>query len=213
MVEERVPLRSGEVTVMRPREVNDLLSEEAFAREEFMPYWAELWASGVALADDVASRALRGRRVLELGCGLGLPSIAAARAGGRVTASDWSAEAVALFQRNASLNGVRARALVSAWNAPHALLEHAPWDLVLAADVLYERRNVRELLWLLPRLVDERGEVWIADPGRRTAPEFLERAERKWTRDTIASPHSGRVSIHRLRRRSAQPGSSVASAR
>ncbi|HYP47574.1 MAG TPA: hypothetical protein VEQ61_02950, partial [Thermoleophilaceae bacterium] len=79
MVEERVPLRSGEVSVMRPREVNDLLSEEAFEREEFMPYWAELWASGVALADDVASRALRGKRVLELGCGLGLPSIAAAR--------------------------------------------------------------------------------------------------------------------------------------
>ena len=86
-VEERVALPGGEVELTRPRDAEALLSEEAFEHEEFLPYWAELWTSGVALAHDSRRRSLRGARTLELGCGLALPSIAAARAGGRVLAT------------------------------------------------------------------------------------------------------------------------------
>src|SRR4051812_50149306 len=82
LVEEVVALPSAELRVLRPRDSEELLDEEAFDREEFLPYWAELWPSGVALARDVSSRSLRGARTLELGCGLGLPSMAAALAGG-----------------------------------------------------------------------------------------------------------------------------------
>ena len=90
IVAERIPLPGGEVELMRPPDAEALISEESFEHEEFLPYWAELWASAVALAHDVSIRSLRGKRTLELGCGLGLPSIAAARAGGRVLATDWS---------------------------------------------------------------------------------------------------------------------------
>src|SRR4051795_12338623 len=86
LVEEIVPIRGRDFSVMRPRDANALLNEEAFEHEEFLPYWAELWSSGRALADVVCGRALRGARVLELGCGLALPSLAAAAAGGRVVA-------------------------------------------------------------------------------------------------------------------------------
>ena len=55
------------------------------------------------------------------------------------------------------------------WTEPEALLARAPWDLVLASDVLYEPRNGEALLPLLPRLVDARGEIWLADPGRPPA--------------------------------------------
>jgi predicted nicotinamide N-methyase len=87
-VEERIALSVGEVALTRPRDSEALLTEEGFEKEEFLPYWAELWSSGVALAHDVAGRSLRGASVVELGCGLGLPSIAAALAGGRVLATD-----------------------------------------------------------------------------------------------------------------------------
>ena len=90
LVEESVPLGGGGAQVLRPRDAEALLDERAFEHEEFLPYWAELWPSGVALARRVAARALKGARVLELGCGLGLPSLAAALAGGRVLATDWS---------------------------------------------------------------------------------------------------------------------------
>src|SRR5262245_14598570 len=95
LVEEVVAIAGHDLALLRPRDAEALLSEEAFEREEFLPYWAELWPSALALARMVAARALRRARVLELGCGLGLPSLAAALAGGRVLATDWSPDAVA----------------------------------------------------------------------------------------------------------------------
>jgi predicted nicotinamide N-methyase len=195
LVEEIVALDSTELSVLRPRDSEELLDEEAFEHEEFLPYWAELWPSGVALARDVAVRSLRGARTLELGCGLGLPSLAAALAGGRVVASDWSSEAIALLAGNAQRSGAAVETLLCDWSRPEPLLERAPWQLVLASDVLYERRNVDALLALLPRLIDQRGEILLADPGRPNAEQFLAAADPLFARRTTTD---GRVSIHRL---------------
>jgi predicted nicotinamide N-methyase len=201
LIAERIGLPGGEVELMRPPDAEALLSEEAFEQEEFLPYWAELWASAVALAHDVSMRSLRGAPTLELGCGLGLPSIAAALAGGRVLATDWSPDAVSATAANAERNGVEVETLRCSWAEPEPLLERAPWPLVLASDVLYERRNVELLLDLLPRLVDENGLVLLADPGRVPAERFLAAApEHGWTVRSVASPRAERVLIHRLRR-------------
>jgi predicted nicotinamide N-methyase len=201
VIAERIPLPGAEVELMRPPDAEALISEESFEHEEFLPYWAELWASAVALAHDVSMRSLRGKRTLELGCGLGLPSIAAALAGGRVLATDWSPDAVRATAANADRNGVDLETLECSWAEPEAIVERAPWPLVLASDVLYERRNVELMLDLLPRLVDETGLVLLADPGRVPAERFLAAApEQGWTVRSIASPRARRVLIHRLRR-------------
>src|SRR6476469_6115404 len=50
----------GELSVLRPRDSEALLDEHAFETDEFLPYWAELWPSGVALAREIAPRSLRG---------------------------------------------------------------------------------------------------------------------------------------------------------
>ncbi|MEA2450378.1 MAG: hypothetical protein QOG63_2310 [Thermoleophilaceae bacterium] len=198
LVEEIVPVGAAELRVLRPRDSEELLDDEAFEHAEFLPYWAEMWPSGVTLARDVAARSLRGARTLELGCGLGLPSIAAALAGGRVLATDWSHDAIRLLGGNAERSGAAIETLVCDWARPEPLLERAPWQLVLASDVLYERRNVDQLLDLLPRLVDERGEILLADPGRPNAESFIAAAGRIFERRTTTH---GRVSIHRLTRR------------
>lgn len=196
MVEEVVPIRGRDFVVARPRDSDALLTEEAFDREEFMPYWAELWAAGRALASVVFARTLRGASVLELGCGLALPSFAAAAAGGRVTASDWSPSALALVAENAVRNDVEVATLELDWFEPPA---DPPWfDVVIAADVLYEARNVSALLDLLPSLTRE---VWIADPGRAAAGRFFADAVRDWevrTSGHSAVPGGG---VYRLRRR------------
>jgi predicted nicotinamide N-methyase len=203
VIAERVPLPNGDVELLRPPDAEALISEESFQHDEFLPYWAELWASAVALAHDVSLRALSRRPTLELGCGLGLPSIAAALAGGRVLATDWSPDAVFATAANAERNGVEVETLQCSWAEPGAIVERGPWPLVLASDVLYEARNVDLLLDLLPRLVDETSLVLIADPGRVPAGRFVDAAAGQgWTIRSVPSPRAKRVLIHRLRRKS-----------
>jgi predicted nicotinamide N-methyase len=170
-VEETFELAGRPLTLLRPPSADELIDEAAFAVDEFLPYWAELWPSGVALAAYVGGLDLRGSRVLELGAGLGLPSLAAALRGGDVLATDWAEDAVALLRANAARNGVRLRAEVARWDEPAAF--GSGWDLVLAADVLYEQRNAEQLLTLLPRL--EASEILVAEPGRPFARDFLAR--------------------------------------
>jgi len=149
-----------------------LIDEAAFDEEEFLPYWAELWPSGVALARHVAGLELDGLKVVELGCGLGLPALAAALRGGEVLATDWAEDAIGLLGRNAERNSVLLRVARVRWSEPEPLLRAAPWDLVLGADLLYEARNAEQLTELLPRLG---GEILLAEPGRPYAKEFLKR--------------------------------------
>jgi predicted nicotinamide N-methyase len=157
---------------LRPPSPDELIDEAAFDEEEFLPYWAELWPSGLALARHVATLDLDGLRVLELGCGLGLPSLAAALRGADVLATDWADDAIELLRRNAESNEALLRVARARWSEPEPLLRAAPWDLVLGADLLYEERNAEQLSALLPRLG---GEVILAEPGRPYAKEFLER--------------------------------------
>ena len=136
-----------------------------------MPYWAELWPAGLALARALPER-LDGVRVIELGCGLGVPSLVAAARGAEVTAIDWAADAVCLLRENAARNGLALSAELADWRAFEGI-----FDLALAADVLYEARNVEPLLELLPRLAPE---VLLAEPGRPHAADFLRHARETW---------------------------------
>ena len=169
-VEETVELAGRELVLLRPPSADELIDEEAFAEDEFLPYWAELWPSGIALAGLVAGLDLRGSRVLELGAGLGLPSLAAALGGADVLATDWAEDAVELLRVNARRNGVPLDVSCVRWDEPGVLLAGAPWDVVLGADLLYEARNAEQLRALLPRLG---GRVLLAEPGRPFARAFL----------------------------------------
>jgi predicted nicotinamide N-methyase len=173
LVEEEVELAADlQLSILRPPSAEELIDEAAFDEEEFLPYWAELWPSGLALARHVAGLELAELRVVELGCGLGLPALAAALRGGDVLATDWADDAIELLRRNVERNGVILRVARVRWAEPGALLRAAPWDLVLGADLLYEARNAEQLTTLLPQLGTE---ILLAEPGRPHAGEFLER--------------------------------------
>jgi len=197
-VEETIELAGSPLTLMRPASADELIDEEAFDDEEFLPYWAELWQSGVALAAAVGVLELRGSRVLELGAGLGLPSLAAALRGADVLATDWADDAVELLRLNAGRNRVGLRAERVRWDEPAPLVEEAPWALVLGADLLYERRNADQLLELLPQLG---ADVLLADPGRPFAKGFLERASALWHVETTPDARLPSGGLHRLRLR------------
>lgn len=184
----------SELRVLQPSEVAELPDDGPVEWAPVAPYWAVLWRSGVALGRELAKApGLAGLRVVELGCGLGVPSLVAARAGAEVLATDEAEEALELVELNARENGLAVRIARAAWDAAGELVGRGPFDLVLAADVLYERQSVAALLSLLPRLG---GEVWLADPGRPGAAAFLHQAPRLWS---VTSSVRDGVGIHRLR--------------
>jgi predicted nicotinamide N-methyase len=156
-----------ELTLLRPSSPEALIDEDAFAHDEFLPYWAELWPAATALAEALPD--LTGLRVVELGCGLGLPSLVAAARGAEVTAGDWSEDAIELLRVNAARNGLEVTAVVHDWRLPWA----ERFDLALAADVLYEQRNVEPVLARLTELAP-RALVGLA--GRPYEAEFLRAA-------------------------------------
>jgi predicted nicotinamide N-methyase len=224
---ERVgPLRRDEVLlpgtdlrleIICPADFDRLLDAAAGDPEQNLPYWAELWPSGIALAAAIEREPaeLTGERVLELGCGLGVTAIAALRAGADLLATDYAPEALALCALNARATAGQEPGLLQVnWRNPapefwQAVGERYP--VVLAADVLYEARDVAPLLSLTERLVAPRGELWLAEPGRKHAKAFVKvMGERGWSdrADACAGPwpdpednrRDVAVTIHRFTR-------------
>ena len=153
-----------ELDLLRPASPEVLIDEEAFADDEFLPYWAELWPAAIALA--AALPEVDGLRVVELGAGLAVPSLVAAARGARVTATDWAQDAVDLLRENAARNALQLDAELWDWREPRA----DRFDLALAADVLYERRNVEPLLARLRELAPL---AYVGLAGRPYEAAFL----------------------------------------
>ena len=146
----------------------------------------------MALAQELDTQELSGLRVVELGCGLAVPSIAAARGGADVIATDGDIDALAVVRRNAEANDVQLETAAVDWADPDELVERGPFDLALASDCLYERPSVAMLLELLPRLAPV---AWIADPGRPAAGAFFEPAEERWK---VEAKQRGVVRLYRI---------------
>ena len=195
VVEETVTAGPHRFQVLKPRTADDLISEDEYAVDERLPYWAELWPSGRVLADRLAQRNLRGLNVVELGAGLAIPSLVAATRGASVLATDWYEPALAFMSVNAKRLGLAVDTMFVDWrDPPQALLDRAPFDLIVAADVLYEVRNAAPLAALLPRLLADDGEVIIADPRRPDAKSFLETlASTGWSVHTDEVAHESRL--------------------
>jgi predicted nicotinamide N-methyase len=194
-----VDMPGGTVYVVRPSDWDALRDEEGAAARP-VPYWARLWPSGHALALALAAAPPGpGTRVLELGCGLGLPSLVAARGGADVLATDASSDAVAFTAHNLSLNELEATVACADWTKDgDFFVERGPFDLVLAADIFYTTANADEAVRLLPRLVEPNGEVWLADPDRAGARRFLAGARKTFY---VQTREEGEVRLHRLRPR------------
>ena len=189
-----------------PAVADALIDEEEFDQDERLPYWAELWPSSVALARHVLREEhLAGKRVVELGCGVGLPSVIALARGAGITATDHYEAALDFARYNALVNLDRElRTRILDWHTPRTQ-GLGYFDLVLVADVLYERRNITALTALIPTLLAPGGEVLLADPGRKNAPVFLEGMQDKgfgFSTEECLVPSGDRtvnVFVHRLR--------------
>lgn len=192
---------NGCYRVLRPACAEALLDDADFDRDERIPYWAELWPSAIALAGCLGGMQLAGRSVIELGCGVGLATVAALASGADVLATDYYEAALAFTRENALRNtGSAPRTMLLDWRRPPRDLPR--FEVVIAADVLYERENARLLAGLVPRLIASGGEAIISDPGRKNSAYFLEEIDRAgFDRETDTLEVEGaEILLHRFRR-------------
>ena len=212
--EERFEHRDFRIDVLLPRAADELIDEAEFEADERLPYWADLWPSARGLTRYLLERAPAASAVVELGSGVALPSLALRSLGMDPLATDYYDDALRFAEVNALRNRLGAlRTANLDWRDPPA---GARFDLVLAADVLYESRNAHALAALLPRLLTEGGQMLLADPGRVYLAEFKELLtemdwsieemdRRKETSDPVTGATStvtiARIAVEPLRRR------------
>ncbi|MGD8396651.1 MAG: methyltransferase domain-containing protein [Candidatus Eiseniibacteriota bacterium] len=139
------------------------------------PYWADVWPSAIALGRRLVGMPLAGRRVLELGAGVGVPGLAAAQRGARVLITDREPVAIEVVRRSAVLNGLVVETAVLDWNVSQedATVPQSDFDWIVGADLLYDRSHVEPLAGTLAALLRRGGRALIADPDRWYQGDFV----------------------------------------
>jgi predicted nicotinamide N-methyase len=128
----------------------------------------------LAFSDYILNNAdeFKSKNILELGCGIGLVGIAATMAGAEVTFSDYEYESLNFTQNNYFLNfRERAKTLLLDWRKPNL---NKQFEIIIASDILYEKRFLKPVYDTLNMLLAETGMVYIAEPNRTIAKPFFE---------------------------------------
>jgi len=196
--------------IERPSESDRLLDapevHAAFERDEYMPYWADLWPAARMLAKVIVREPWpAGQEALEIGCGLGLPGIVALSCGLSVTFSDYDPCALRFAAANARLNGFdRFTTLQLDWRHPPAELRTG---LLLAADLIYELRNIEPLVAFIKQVLLPDGVCLLADQDRipmHALRQSLEAEQLPYTTQIVRAGEPGgrrlKGTLYRIRR-------------
>lgn len=187
-------------TLARPSDLESLweaVTDDAFADDERLPYWVELWPSSLALALWlVASRErIAGRPCLDLGCGLGLTAMVGSWLGARVIGMDYEPEALTYARSNAVGNAVPQPLWVAMdWRSP--ALAPGSLERVWGGDIMYENRFVQPVFSFLEYALARDGVTWIAEPGRGAYEQFMRALSQRGWRSRCVADHKV-VSLHR----------------
>ncbi len=159
--------------------IDDLFAElertgNASLLEELCPYFGTVWPSARALAQTISEKRefFAGKRVLEVGCGLAIPSLVAAKLGAEVVATDFHPEVPRFLESNLKINGVQnVRYERIDWSKGFPDLGKFDW--VIGSDVLYERQHALLLAQVVAHYIGSGGGL-IADPARPYLQPFVD---------------------------------------
>lgn len=194
-------------TILHTGAVISYADEQAFLVGETAtkrPYGVVLWPAAIALAHELATRDLAGKRILELGAGTGLPGIVAASRGAHVVQTDRQNLVLHVCKLNAERNGATAiEHRIADWTA---WADTERYDLVIASDVLYAEDLHPYLLRIFDTNLAANGTVLLSDPFRKASMRMLEAMEAagwrisldKWTVGVVPPPRP--VGVYALTR-------------
>ena len=171
-VKQVVALPGGDLCVWHPPDMDALIDDAAFQADERLPYWATVWESAIVLAERLATERGHGRTLVEVGCGLGLPSLVAARQRFNVTATDYEQPALDGVQFNAKANGFEKQIETQLFDWRDSTKMSQRFDLMVASDVLYEPCHAPAIAAVIHDCLAADGAAFVADPGRVHAEGF-----------------------------------------
>lgn len=206
VIEETVIIDEHTFVMARPTDTDRLLDNPtiraAFDADEYLPYWVEIWPAARMLAKMIVREPWVHRpdgklHALEVGCGLGLPGVAAMAKGLRVTFSDCDATALRFAADNARRNGFEDFELLQLdWRHPPADLRV---PVVLAADLIYEIRNVAPLVGLIKHILAPEGVCLLTDQDRVPSHVLREELVRSGMQYTTQVARAGEPGGRRIK--------------
>lgn len=152
------------------------VTQDTSLLEDLCPYFGVIWPSARALAEHMivlGEQGFRSKRILELGCGLAIPSMIAAKLGGQVTASDFHPEVPGLLERNLRLNDLASVSFERLdWKQEESRLGRFDW--VVGSDILYEKYHPRPVAQAFAGFLAPQARFLLADPGRPYLQAFAD---------------------------------------
>jgi predicted nicotinamide N-methyase len=138
------------------------------------PLFGIVWPSSEVLAHFLHDFQIKGKRILEVGCGIGLASLMLNQRNADITATDYHPEAGAFLEENVSLNeGSEIPFVRTGWADEDD--ELGVFDLIVGSDILYEVEHVELLAGFIEHHANEHCEVILVDPGRGHHARFSKR--------------------------------------
>lgn len=143
--------------------------------EEHCPYFGVMWEAGIGLSQFLTREMCEGKKILEIGCGLALPSFIATRFGGNVIATDFHADVPLFLQQNQERNNINFEYQVMNWRNEIERTKNAygQFDLVLGSDILYENQHTMQVAEALIAFLKPGGKIILSDPGRAYVQKFI----------------------------------------
>lgn len=173
VADEVIEVAGRRYTLRKPANADHLISEADYVKDERLPYWADLWPASRLLAATLLGEEGAGRTLMEMGCGIGLDTIAAMDAGFDVTATDYYDDALHVTRANAMRNlGREPQTRMVNWRDWPG--DIGTFDVVIAADVIYEAEYSTLVAQCMARALAAQGEAIVADPGRIALAGFFD---------------------------------------
>jgi 2-polyprenyl-3-methyl-5-hydroxy-6-metoxy-1,4-benzoquinol methylase len=187
--EKSVGIRGRNFTLITPKFIEEYIDSQDPLQD--FPLWAKVWEASWVLADFLAGMPVEPeKRLLEIGCGLGLVGVVAASFGHKVIMTEHNPEAIEFARANAEMNHCEDMEIIDLdWNSPSF---HGRFDTIVGSEVVYHEKDFEPLRHLFERLLKPEGEVILCEGIRRTSLDFFKEMQRhfdlKAQQKSIRSP-------------------------
>jgi predicted nicotinamide N-methyase len=176
-------------------------------KDERIPYWTEIWPSALAMSKFILENAelIKGKKIIEIGAGLGLPSIVASKLCKEIVITDYLEDALTFAEKNAKMNDCNnMKFQVLDWR--NILMSNQKYDIILASDVAYEKRFFDELPTAFLNLMHDQSIVLFTEPGRQFTENFIGSLSdlffvEKTNLPTVWRDVDTKVSLYKLKKR------------